>query len=87
MCLRLFTNLEDKKMQILALHRIGVTRDEVRNIVSNEIHFLFFVPFVVGAFHASFAFFALSNLLASNFWVMPLLCLEHIFYFSSFIIK
>ncbi|MED3687333.1 ABC transporter permease [Peribacillus butanolivorans] len=66
MYLRVFTNLEDKKIQINALNRMGLTRKEIRKILSAEIRILFFVPFVIGVVHAIFAFVALSNLLGSN---------------------
>ncbi|MFF2587058.1 FtsX-like permease family protein [Peribacillus butanolivorans] len=66
MYLRVFTNLEDKKIQINALDRMGLTRKEIRKILSAEIRILFFVPFVIGVVHAIFAFVALSNLLGSN---------------------
>ncbi|MGW6299393.1 FtsX-like permease family protein [Peribacillus butanolivorans] len=66
MYLRVFTNLEDKKIQINALDRMGLTRKEIRKILSAEIRILFFVPFVIGVVHAIFAFVALSNLLGSD---------------------
>ncbi|MFI8492173.1 FtsX-like permease family protein [Peribacillus butanolivorans] len=66
MYLRVFTNLEDKKIQINALNRMGLTRKEIRKILSAEIRILFFVPLVIGVVHAIFAFVALSNLLGSN---------------------
>ncbi|MET3318322.1 UNVERIFIED_ORG: putative ABC transport system permease protein [Peribacillus simplex] len=66
MYLRVFTNLEDKKIQINALNRMGLTGKEIRKILSAEIRILFFVPFVIGMIHAIVAFVALSNLLGSN---------------------
>ncbi|MGE7762079.1 FtsX-like permease family protein [Peribacillus sp. NPDC097895] len=66
MYLRVFTNLEDKRIQIHALHRLGLTKKEIRQILSAEIRILFFAPFVIGMIHAIFAYMALSNLLGSN---------------------
>ncbi|WP_375088383.1 FtsX-like permease family protein [Peribacillus sp. RS7] len=66
MYLRVFTNLEDKKIQIHALHRLGLTKKEIQQILSAEIRILFFAPFVIGMMHAIVAYVALSNLLGSN---------------------
>lgn len=52
---KLFTELQDDKMQYDALRRIGITEKEVRRIVTRQIAMIFFVPFVVGAVHALFA--------------------------------
>lgn len=64
--LKLFTTIEDKKMQIYSLFRVGLTRKEIRKILNHEVAMLFFIPFVIGTVHALFAYIALSNLLAAN---------------------
>jgi putative ABC transport system permease protein len=67
--LRLFTEIEDTKIQMLALRRIGVTKEEMKKILSRQIRFLFFIPLIGGAIHAAFAFKSLSNMLDSNLLV------------------
>ncbi|AXF57073.1 ABC transporter permease [Salicibibacter kimchii] len=67
--LKLFTELEDTKKQLLSLNRIGITRKEAGKILGHKITFLFFVPLIVGAIHASFAYAMLANILDVNlFW-------------------
>ncbi len=64
--LKLFTELTDTKRQLFALRRIGVTRKEAARILNKQIQFLFFIPFIVGSIHASFAFLMLSRTLEIN---------------------
>ncbi|NPC94255.1 FtsX-like permease family protein [Bacillus sp. WMMC1349] len=66
MYLRLFTEIEDTRIQVFALRRIGMTKKEIRAILGKQMGFLFFIPFVVGTIHAGFAYKALSNMLNSN---------------------
>lgn len=66
MYLRLFTEIEDTRIQVSALRRIGVTKKEIRAILGKQMGFLFFIPFVAGSIHAAFAYKALSNMLKSN---------------------
>ncbi|MGG3480627.1 ABC transporter permease [Peribacillus frigoritolerans] len=82
MYLRVFTNLEDKKIQIHALHRLGLTKKEIRQILSAEIRILFFVPFLIGVIHAIVAYVALSNLLESNLFVYSSMVIATYFLFQ-----
>ncbi|MGG3557722.1 ABC transporter permease [Peribacillus frigoritolerans] len=82
MYLRVFTNLEDKKIQIHALHRLGLTKKEIRQILSAEIRILFFVPFLIGLIHAIVAYVALSNLLESNLFVYSSMVIATYFLFQ-----
>lgn len=67
--LKLFTELADTKKQLLSLNRIGITRKEAGKILGHKIKFLFFVPLIVGAIHASFAYAMLASILDVNlFW-------------------
>jgi putative ABC transport system permease protein len=59
---KLFTELQEDKAQFQALHRIGMTDQEMRKIMTRQIGLIFFVPFVVGAVHALFAFKMLQNM-------------------------
>ncbi|MCY9003322.1 ABC transporter permease [Peribacillus frigoritolerans] len=82
MYLRVFTNLEDKKIQIYALHRLGLTKKEIRQILSAEIRILFFAPFLIGVIHAIVAYVALSNLLESNLFVYSSMVIATYFLFQ-----
>ncbi|MDP1421075.1 ABC transporter permease [Peribacillus simplex] len=82
MYLRVFTNLEDKKIQIHALHRLGLTKKEIRQILSAEIRILFFAPFLIGMIHAIVAYVALSNLLESNLFVYSAMVIATYFLFQ-----
>ncbi|MDR4927705.1 ABC transporter permease [Peribacillus simplex] len=82
MYLRVFTNLEDKKIQIHALHRLGLTKKEIRQILSEEICILFFAPFLIGMIHAIIAYVALSNLLGSNLFVYSAMVIGTYFLFQ-----
>ncbi|MGE1104011.1 FtsX-like permease family protein [Peribacillus simplex] len=82
MYLRVFTNLEDKKIQIHALHRLGLTKKEIRQILSEEIRILFFAPFLIGMIHAIIAYVALSNLLGSNLFVYSAMVIGTYFLFQ-----
>ncbi|MEC0274466.1 ABC transporter permease [Peribacillus frigoritolerans] len=82
MYLRVFTNLEDKKIQIHALHRLGLTKKEIRQILSAEIRILFFAPFLIGVIHAIVAYVALSNLLGSNLFVYSAMVIATYFLFQ-----
>ncbi|MGE7185326.1 ABC transporter permease [Peribacillus sp. NPDC006672] len=82
MYLRVFTNLEDKKIQIHALHRLGLTKKEIRKILSAEIRILFFAPFVIGMIHAIVAYVSLSNLLGSNLFGYSVMVIGTYFLFQ-----
>nr|WP_318262366.1 FtsX-like permease family protein [Peribacillus simplex] len=82
MYLRVFTNLEDKKIQIHALHRLGLTKKEIRKILSAEIRILFFAPLLIGVIHAIVAYVALSNLLESNLFVYSAMVIATYFLFQ-----
>ncbi|TKG97764.1 hypothetical protein FC682_26990 [Peribacillus simplex] len=82
MYLRVFTNLEDKKIQIHALHRLGLTKKEIQQILSAEIRILFFAPFLIGMIHALVAYVALSNLLGSNLYAYSAMVIATYFLFQ-----
>lgn len=67
---KLFTELQEDQVQFESLRRIGITEREIRKIVTRQIAMIFFVPFIVGAVHALFAFKMLQNMnLFSGVWV------------------
>ncbi|WZY00012.1 ABC transporter permease [Bacillus sp. FSL W7-1360] len=64
--LKLFTELEDTKRQLFSLKRLGTTKKEMKQVLDQQMRFLFFVPAIVGAVHASFAYVMVNNLLPIN---------------------
>jgi putative ABC transport system permease protein len=62
---KLFTELDEDRAQYGVLQDIGVTRNEVSRLVSDELGALFFVPLLIGAVHSGFALKTLANLFRS----------------------
>ncbi|MED2977349.1 ABC transporter permease [Bacillus swezeyi] len=83
MYLRLFTEIEDTRIQVFALRRIGVTKKEIRAILGKQMGFLFFIPFLVGTIHAAFAYKALSNMLGSNLFFSAVIVIGVYFIFQA----
>ncbi|MDR4433116.1 ABC transporter permease [Bacillus tequilensis] len=81
--LRMFTEIEDTRVQVLALKRIGITDKEIHSILGKQIGFLFFIPFIAGAIHAGFAYAALSNMLNSNLFLEAVLVICIYFVFQA----
>ncbi|MDO8226827.1 ABC transporter permease [Bacillus cabrialesii] len=81
--LRMFTEIEDTRVQVLALKRIGITDKEIHSILGKQIGFLFFIPFIAGAIHAGFAYVALSNMLNSNLFFEAVLVIFIYFVFQA----
>jgi putative ABC transport system permease protein len=65
---KLFTELQEDKAQFKALSRIGMTEKEIKKVTSVQLGLIFFIPFLVGVVHASFALKALGNLLSASVW-------------------
>lgn len=65
---KLFTEIQDDQAQFKALSRIGVSLEEIRGITGTQIGIVFFVPVLVGAVHAAFAYKALGNLMGTAVW-------------------
>lgn len=59
---KLFTELDEDYAQLQALKRMGVTDQEMKNMMTFQIAIIFFVPFIIGAIHALFAFKMLNNI-------------------------
>ncbi|GAA0354498.1 ABC transporter permease [Bacillus horti] len=60
---RLFSDLENDKKQYQAIHRIGLTKQELKSSVTVQLLLLFLVPIALASVHASFALSALRGLL------------------------
>lgn len=71
--LKLFTELADTRQQLLSLQRLGLTQREITKLLTHQVKFLFFVPAIVGAVHASFSYMMLSSMLEFNLFNSGLL--------------
>lgn len=81
--LRMFTEIEDTRVQVLALKRMGITDKEIHSILGKQIGFLFFIPFIAGTIHAGFAYAALSNMLNSNLFLEAVIVIFIYFVFQA----
>ncbi|MED1270120.1 ABC transporter permease [Bacillus mycoides] len=63
---RLFTDLDRDKKQYQMLSKVGLTKRELKKIVTQQISILFFVPIIISIFHSSVAFMALEHLARSK---------------------
>lgn len=59
---RLFTEIEDDRRYLWQLGRVGVSRRELRSLSLRQAAVIFFVPFLVGLLHSTFAMQALGTL-------------------------
>lgn len=69
---KLFTELEENQQQFRSLYRIGITKQEVKKTLSQQIGLIFLIPSLVGISHASFAYIMLNGLINSNIWMFGL---------------
>lgn len=87
---KLYQDLDKDISKYKALYRIGLTRKEMKASITQEIAYLFFIPFTVAVIHAGFAFKALQNMLsASVLWpsVMLISCYLAIYAVYFFFIR
>jgi len=63
-----FTELEEDRLQVRQLTRMGLTPKELRQLTRVQIGAMFFIPFAVGSVHALFAFKMLNNIMSANLW-------------------
>ncbi|PDY74091.1 FtsX-like permease family protein [Bacillus cereus] len=59
---RLFTDLERDQEQYQMLSKLGLSQKELKQIVTRQMMFLFFLPIVVAMVHSSFAFLTFHQL-------------------------
>ncbi|GAA0403630.1 ABC transporter permease [Paenibacillus motobuensis] len=83
---RLYSDLDYDRRQYAALTKLGLTRQEMEKVVSQQLALLFFVPIGVAMIHSLFAFIALqSYLYMSIAWeaglILSSFCLVQVVYF------
>lgn len=81
---RLFTDLDRDKNQFQMLSKLGLTKREIKKIVTQQISILFFIPIVISVLHSSVAFFAIRFLAQSRHIDLPIAG-NSILIFTSFI--
>ncbi|WP_195574204.1 ABC transporter permease [Paenibacillus sp. 1001270B_150601_E10] len=59
---RLYTDLDRDQKQFQLISKVGLTRKELKKIVSQQLRLMFFLPMVVAVIHSSVAFLALQQL-------------------------
>lgn len=74
---RLYTDLERNQQQYKMIAKVGLSKPELKKIVSRQLALLFFLPIIIAIAHSTVAFMALQNLadfsvLGSS--VMVLIC-------------
>ncbi|TPV45924.1 FtsX-like permease family protein [Bacillus dicomae] len=82
---RLFTDLDRDKSQFQTLSKLGLTKRELKKIVTQQIGILFFVPIVISILHSSVAFLAIRALAQSRVGVDLPIAGNSILIFTSFI--
>jgi len=63
---KLFNEIQKDRQEFISLKKIGMSTNEVKKIVSFQCFIIFFLPFVIGVSHTSFAIAALSNILRTS---------------------
>ncbi len=63
---KIYQDLDKDVRQYHALYRIGLTIGEMKKIATQQVAYLFFIPFILAVIHAGFAFKALQNMLESS---------------------
>ena len=81
---RLFIDLYRDKSQFQMLSKLGLTKREIKKIVTQQISILFFIPIVISVLHSSVAFLAIRFLAQSRHIDLPIAG-NSIFIFTSFI--
>lgn len=69
------TEAGSDKARYLILHKIGVTKREIRKSVAKQMWFIFVLPLVFGIAHCTVALSALSKLMMTNLFVPVAICI------------
>ncbi|MGG5784851.1 ABC transporter permease [Bacillus albus] len=81
---RLFTDLDRDKSQFQMLSKLGLTKKEIKKVVTQQISILFFIPIVISVLHSSVAFLAIRFLAQNRHIDLPIAG-NSILIFTSFI--
>ncbi|WP_336820851.1 ABC transporter permease [Bacillus thuringiensis] len=83
---RLYTDLERNQEQYKMIAKVGLSKPELRKIVSSQLALLFFLPIIIAIAHSAVAFMALQELadfsvLGSSIMVLICFLVMQIIYF------
>ena len=63
---KLFNEIESDRVEYEILRNIGMTKKDIKAIVTKQLRVLFFLPFIIGSIHSLVALKSLSNMLSIN---------------------
>lgn len=63
---KLFNEIKQDGIEYNILKKIGITKKEMKGMITKQIAVIFFLPFIVSTMHSLFALKSLSNLLDAN---------------------
>lgn len=63
---KLFNEIKQDGIEYNILKKIGITKKEMKGMITKQIAAIFFLPFIVSTIHSLFALKSLSNLLDAN---------------------
>lgn len=83
---RLYSDLDEDKEKFKAIAKLGLSKQELSHVLTQQISLLFFTPIVIALVHGAVALTALSNMFEySLFWesasVLGIFCLIQFVYF------
>lgn len=83
------TEAEEDKSKYVVLHKIGVSKKEMKRSIRYQVGIIFVAPLLLGLLHGGVALVAFSNLLLMNlwipivFWMLGYTVIYIIYYFAS----
>lgn len=66
---KMMTEAEEDKVKYTVLHKIGVSKKEMKRSIRHQVGIIFMAPLLLGLLHAGIALLAFSNLLQMNLWI------------------
>ncbi|UHA72628.1 ABC transporter permease [Paenibacillus sp. 481] len=84
---RLYTDLEREKEQYQLISKLGLTKLELKKMVTQQLLLMFFLPIIVAIMHSSFAIFSLQQLVhyalvSDSFTIIACFVLIQVLYFA-----
>lgn len=67
------TEAEEDKAKYAVLHKLGVSKKEMKRSIRHQVGMMFAAPLALGLLHGGVALLAFSNLLQMNLWIPILL--------------
>ncbi|MFT9819802.1 FtsX-like permease family protein, partial [Lysinibacillus sp. NPDC056185] len=61
---RLYTDLERDKHQYMSIAKIGLTKNELKKVITRQLCIMFFLPIVIALLHSIIAFIAIQKLVS-----------------------